>query len=69
MNKPLLSLIGFTMFTVGILSIILLLVGLKFTFLNFMYNHGVATVIVQLVLLFGGMITLYVARTSSDDDV
>ncbi|MBK9737879.1 MAG: hypothetical protein IPO92_24260 [Saprospiraceae bacterium] len=68
MNKPLWSMLGFVFFAVGILSIILLLVGLKFTFLNFMYNHGVLTMIVQLALLFGGMIMLYVSRTSSEEE-
>lgn len=66
MNKPIWSVVGFVMFAIGILSIILSLVGLKFTFLNFIYNNGIITVIIQLVLLFGGMIILYVARTSAE---
>ncbi|MBK8628211.1 MAG: hypothetical protein IPN86_22430 [Saprospiraceae bacterium] len=67
MKKPIWSLVGFTMFSIGILSFILSLVGLKFTLLNFMYNYGMVTVIIQLVLLFGGMIILYVARTTQDE--
>lgn len=68
MKKPIWSLIGFLMFSIGILSIILSLVGLKFTFLDFIYNNGVITVIIQLILLFGGIIVLYVARTSVNED-
>ncbi|MFZ1750217.1 MAG: hypothetical protein WAU01_08500 [Saprospiraceae bacterium] len=68
MNKPIWTIIGFITFATGILSIILSLVGLKFTFLNFIYNHGVVSVIVQLILLFGGMIILYVARTSEQEE-
>jgi len=64
MKQPVLSVVGFLMFAIGILSVILSLVGLKFTFLDFIYNHGVVTIVIQLVLLFGGMILLYVARTS-----
>lgn len=64
MKQPVLSVVGFLMFAIGILSVILSLVGLKFTFLDFIYNHGVITIVIQLVLLFGGMILLYVARTS-----
>jgi hypothetical protein len=64
MNKPIWTLVGFAMFALGMLSLILSLVGLKLTILDFMYNHGVATFIIQLILLFGGMIILYVARTS-----
>ncbi len=62
------SIIGFVMFAIGILSIILSLVGLKFTFMDFIYNHGVITVIIQLILLFGGVIILYVARTSNEEN-
>ena len=69
MNRPIWTIVGFVMFAVGILSVILALVGLKFTFLNFIYNHGVITLIVQLFLLFGGMIILYVSRTSGDEDL
>jgi hypothetical protein len=68
MKQPILSIVGFLMFAIGILSVILSLVGLKFTFLNFIYNHGVITIIIQLIMLFGGMIVLYVARTSNDND-
>lgn len=68
MNKPAWTVTGFILFSIGILSIILSMVGLKFTFLNFIYNHGVLTIIMQLILLFGGMIILYVARTSSEEE-
>lgn len=68
MNKPLWSIIGFVLFAIGILSVIMSLVGLKFTFLEFIYNHGVVTTIIQLIMLFGGMIILYVARTSVSTD-
>ncbi|HMR87648.1 MAG TPA: hypothetical protein PKD51_05820 [Saprospiraceae bacterium] len=67
MNRPVWTIIGFVMFAVGILSVILALVGLKFTFLNFIYNHGVITLVIQLFLLFGGMIILYVSRTSEEE--
>lgn len=68
MNRPVWTIIGFVMFAIGILSVILALVGLKFTFLNFIYNHGVLTLIIQLFLLFGGMIILYVSRTSEEEE-
>lgn len=64
MNKPLYTVLGFLFFAIGILSIIMSMVGLQFSFLSFMYNHGVMTVVIQLILLLGGMILLYVARTS-----
>ena len=67
MNKPLWTTIGFVMFSIGILSLILSMVGLKLSFINFIYSHGVFTLLIQIVLLFGGMIILYVARTSEED--
>lgn len=68
MNRPVWTIIGFVMFAIGMLSVILALVGLKFTFLEFIYNHGVITLMIQLFLLFGGMIIFYVSRTSEAEE-
>jgi hypothetical protein len=68
MNKPVWSLIGFFLFSMGLLSVILSLVGLNFTFLRAVSNLGVWSVIIQLTLLFGGVVILYVARTSADTE-
>ncbi|HMT54199.1 MAG: hypothetical protein IPG48_06150 [Saprospiraceae bacterium] len=68
MKRPYLTLVGFIIFSLGILSLILSLVGLNFTFLNFMYNHGVLTVICQLLMLFGGMVIMYVSRVSDETE-
>lgn len=68
MKNPIWSIVGFVMFSIGILSIILSLVGLKFTFMDFIYNNGIVTVIIQLILLFGGMIILYVSRTAQVEE-
>ncbi len=67
MKRPLWTLVGFAMFATGILSVILWLVGLKLTFLNVIYNLGAATIIIQLILLFGGVIIMYVARTDQEE--
>lgn len=56
------------MFSAGLLAVIMSLVGLKISALNFIYNHGVITLIIQLILLFGGMIILFVARTGIPDE-
>ncbi|MBK9581130.1 MAG: hypothetical protein IPO48_04190 [Saprospiraceae bacterium] len=68
MKRPYLTLVGFIIFSLGILSLILSLVGLNFTFLNFIYNHGVLTVICQLLMLFGGMVIMYVSRVSDETE-
>ena len=61
---------GFLMFLTGILSFIFLLVGLKITFLDFIYDRGVITTLLQVLMLFGGMIILYMsyrAQNEADD--
>jgi hypothetical protein len=67
MRKPFWALIGFLMFGLGLLSLILALVGLKLTMLNWMYNHGVFSLLIQLFLLFGGIVILYVSRLDADE--
>ncbi|MBK9254802.1 MAG: hypothetical protein IPM42_04885 [Saprospiraceae bacterium] len=61
-QNPIWTLIGFVLFAIGVLSLILSLVGLQLTPVNFIYGRGVFTLIIQLVLLFGGMILMYVSK-------
>lgn len=67
MKSPGLSVLGFIIFALGFLSVILSLVGLKFTFLSFISNLGVITLVLQIVMIFGGLALLYVARTSEEE--
>ncbi|MEZ4912046.1 MAG: hypothetical protein R2774_14435 [Saprospiraceae bacterium] len=60
--RPYLSIIGFLIFTFGVISVIMSLVGLKVTLMNFIYGHGVWTFVIQLLFIFGGMILFYVSR-------
>jgi len=62
MKRPLWVIIGFVMFGLGVLSLILSLVGLRFTLLGIMYDHGVVTLILQLLMVFGGAILMFVSR-------
>lgn len=69
MKNPYWMLVGFLMFMAGILSFIFLMVGLKITFLNFIYNKGIFTLLFQIFLLFGGMMILYMSyRARLDED-
>jgi hypothetical protein len=68
MNRPFFTIVGFFLFSLGVLSLILSLVGLKLTFLDAIYNQGVLTVLIQLCLLFGGMIILYLSRVGKATD-
>lgn len=67
MQRPYLTLIGFVFFALGVLSIILSLVGLKIDALKWIYGYGIWTVVVQLILLFVGIIMMYVSRVSEED--
>lgn len=67
MNKPIWTLVGFVIFCIGVLSLILSLVGLRFTFLGFMYDHGVLSLVIQVVAMFAGIVIMYVSRVPEED--
>ncbi len=65
MNKRnVFTLIGFTLFLIGFMSIVLTLVGMNYSFLSWIESlpapFGFVT---KLVLMFGGMIMLYISKT------
>ncbi len=68
MKRPFWLLIGFLMFLVGILSLIFIMVGLKINLLSFIYGKGVFTLLIQLILTFGGMIIVYMSQIDRDED-
>ena len=57
---------GFLLFLAGMLSLILSLVGLEWTPVAFIYGKGVWTLVMQVILLFGGIIMMYVARLEEE---
>lgn len=67
-NKSLYTVIGFGLFFVGIISSILRLVGLRFTFLESLYSLlGPATAfIIQIMMIFAGLVLLYVVNMERD---
>ena len=68
MNKrSIMSLVGFAMFAVGFLSLIFMLINVSFTFLAFLDKiEGQFGLVVKLILMFGGMIILYLSKTDND---
>jgi hypothetical protein len=66
MNKKIWMVGGFFAFLAGILSLILSLVGLEWTPLSFIYGKGVFTIIIQILLLFGGIVMMYIARLDTE---
>ena len=67
MNRSVLMATGFIIFILGVLSLILSLVGLELTLLGFIYKMGIWTVVIQIIMLFGGIIMMYISRTSTDE--
>jgi hypothetical protein len=68
MNKTWLTVIGFILFLVGGISIVLTLVGLRLTILSPIESlgTGIAFLIKILILVFGLILT-YLARTTIDE--
>ncbi|MEE9439471.1 MAG: hypothetical protein V3V14_10760 [Saprospiraceae bacterium] len=64
-----LSTIGFLMFIIGFVSIVLSLVGLQFSLLSFLnvFGQGSAFVI-KLLMLFVGLIIVYVVKMPVEND-
>jgi len=68
MSKSGLSLLGFLLFFLGFMSIVFSLVGLQFTFFNWMNIWGVGfALILKIALLFGGLIIVYIAKMPAED--
>ncbi len=63
MHKGHLTLIGFILFMLGSLSLILSLVGLNLSIFSFMEKMpSVTGLLVKLFLIVGGMIIMYVSK-------
>jgi len=69
MNKGIVTLIGFIIFLIGFLSILFSIVGLRYTFLKFISDLGGGTsLVIYLIMLFGGIITMYISRMPKEED-
>jgi len=65
MKKSHLSLLGFIIFFIGVLSLILSIVGLKLSFLAFIDGIGrTFGLVVKLLLIFVGIIILYISKST-----
>ena len=67
MNKPIWTLVGFIIVCLGVLSLILSMVGLRFSFLSFIYDHGVLSLVIQVLAMFAGIVIMYVSRVSDEE--
>ena len=70
MNKGLLSLVGFLLFIFGFISLILMIAGLKLTFLSFIDVPGpLFGFLVRICMIFVGIIIVYMVRLPRDPEL
>ncbi|MBT8188797.1 MAG: hypothetical protein KJO29_00090 [Bacteroidia bacterium] len=64
MNKRnILTILGFLIFFFGFMALIFSLVGIRFTFLKFIDAPGATFgFVVRLIMVFGGIIMIYISR-------
>ena len=69
MNKGFITAFGYVIFSLGFLSILLTLVGLQLTPLKWLSNLGTGfSLVIKLVLLFGGLIIMYISKMPPEED-
>ena len=66
MNRPtILLIVGFLLFIFGFLALVLMLVGLQLSFLAFIDTSGrLLGFVIRLLMVFGGVVLMYLARSS-----
>lgn len=68
-NKGILSIVGFTLTALGILSIVLSVVGVKFSFLSWIDAPGpLFGLVFKLILAIAGIVILYIAQSDFRGD-
>lgn len=69
MKSGYVTLLGFMLLVLGFLSILFSLIGLQFSFLKFITELGPAPALgIQVIMLFGGVILMYVSRMPSEEE-
>lgn len=65
MKRNIIVVLGFSLFLIGVISVVLNLVGLELQMLSFLESFGrTAGLIVKIIMIFGGMILFYISRTN-----
>ncbi|WP_235293711.1 hypothetical protein [Portibacter lacus] len=65
MKNTILTVVGFALMILGFLSLLLMGLGLRLSYLSFIDNLGnLAGFVVRLVMIMAGIIIIYMSRTS-----
>jgi len=63
MNKGIITTLGYLLFLMGFLSILLSMVGLQLTFLSWLSGLGPGlSISIKLICLFSGLIIMYISK-------
>lgn len=69
MNKGIVTAIGYVLFAFGFLSILFSLVGLELSMLKWLSSFGrTAALVIKLLMLFGGLIIMYISKLPPERD-
>lgn len=68
MNKGVFTLIGYLLFLIGMLSLILSLIGLKLSFLSWIDAKPIMGLAIKLALVMFGLIFMYLAKIRSEEE-
>ena len=63
-RNTILLVVGFLLFFFGFLSLVLVLIGMRFSFLSWIDHFGPGVgFAIRLFMIFGGVVMMYVSRT------
>lgn len=66
MKKSYLSILGFVLFTIGFVSLMLMITGLRLSYISFIDNMGdLPGLLIRLSMIIIGIILVYVSRIST----
>lgn len=70
MNRVTFTVVGYVMLTLGFLSIILSLIGLRLVPISFIdeFFSPVVSLLIKLSLIVGGIIIFYISRVNPDQE-
>ena len=67
-QKGYITVIGYTLFLMGFLSILLSMVGLQLKPLAWISNLGLYGILIKVLMLFGGLIIMYFSKFPPIDE-
>jgi len=67
MKSSVFTIIGFLMFFIGVIALVLSLIGLRLSFLSFVDDNATVGLVVKLSLIIIGLMMVYLTKTITVD--